>query len=232
MVWNYRVIKGIIFDYGNTLVESPKLCDTFASVYRHDNAIEIGNEIEKTILELYTPEQKEQPDWIKIWKEAFSKYGVLFKEEIGIQHLRAFVDRNKIYDYTIPLLTKLRRESLKLALLGNMTGPPHIFHDDLSHKGLTHFFNCVMWSSEIWYRKPGKEAFKITLDNLKLLPEDVIMVGDSEIADIGGAVNLGIKAVRIYDGNKPTNSKADFLSSRDEVISTIKTIINNSTRNV
>lgn len=218
------MIKGVIFDYGNTLAESPSLSDTLVSVFRHDKALEIGNEIDKSILALYTPDQKEQPDWLKIWEKAFSKYGVIFKEEIGVQHLRAFVGRNKIYDYTIPLLTKLKRESLKLALLGNMTGPPQIFHDDLNHKGLTHFFNCIMWSSEIGYRKPSKEAFKITLNKLKLKPEDVLMVGDSEIADIGGAVNLGIKTVRIYDGNKPGNSKATFLSSRDEVINTIKAI--------
>ena len=224
------IIKGIIFDYGNTLAESPRLSDALVSVFRHDKALEIGNEIDKIILDLYTPEQKEQPDWLKVWEEAFSKYDVVFEKEIGIQHLKEFVDRNKIYEYTKPLLSELKSKSLKLALLGNMTGPPRIFHDDLTSKGLTNYFNCVMWSCEIGYRKPSKEAFKITLDKLKLKPEDVIMVGDSEIADIGGAVNLGIKTVRIYDGDKPTNSKADFLSSRDDVIKTIKAITNNSTR--
>ena len=221
-----RMINGIIFDYGNTLVESPDFGEVLASLYRYDNAVEIGNEIEKSILELYTPEQKEQPDWFKIWEKAFSKHGVLFKEEIGVQHLRAFVNQNKIYNYTKPLLSELKEKSIKLALLGNMTGPPQIFHDDLIHKGLTNFFDCVAWSSEIGYRKPSKEAFDIILDKLKLKPEDVIMVGDSEIADIGGARKLGIKTVRIYDGNKPTNSKADFLSSRDEVINTVKAITN------
>jgi len=218
------MIKGAIFDYGNTLVESPILSDALVSVFRHDKALEIGNEIEKSILDLYTPEQKEQPDWLKVWGEAFSKYGVLFEEEIGIQHLRAFVDRNKIYDYTKSLLSDLKEKNIKLALLGNMTGPAQIFHDDLIHKGLNDYFDCITWSCEIGYRKPSKEAFKYTLDKMALKPEEVIMIGDSEIADIGGAAKMGIKTLRIYDGKKPQNSKADILSSRDKVIKNIKAI--------
>lgn len=218
------MIQGVIFDYGNTLAESPSLSDALVSVFRHDKAVEIGNEIEKTILDLYTPEQKEQPDWLKVWEEAFNKYGVLFEEEIGVKHLRTFVDRNRIYNYTKPLLSELKGKNIKLALLGNMTGPAQIFHDDLIHKGLSNYFDCITWSCEIGYRKPSKEAFQDTLDKMGLNPEDVIMVGDSEIADIGGASKIGIKTLRIYDGNKPTNSEADFLSSRGEVINTIKAI--------
>ncbi|MBN1907941.1 MAG: HAD family hydrolase [Deltaproteobacteria bacterium] len=218
------MIKGVIFDYGNTLVESPSLSDALVSVFRHDKALEIGNEIEKPFLDLYTPEQKEQPDWLKVWGEAFSKYGVLFNEEIGIQHLRAFADRYKIYDYTKPLLSELKGKSIKLALLGNMTGPAQIFHDDLIYKGLNDYFDCIAWSCEIGYRKPSKEAFQYILDKMALKSEEVVMVGDSEIADIGGAAKIGIKTLRIYDGNKPTNSKADFLSSRGQVINTIEAI--------
>ena len=224
------MIKGVIFDYGNTLVESPILSDALVSVFSHDKALEIGNEIEKTILALYTPEQKEQPDWLKIWEEAFNKYGVLFEEGIGIQHLRAFVDRNKIYDYTKPLLSELKGKSIKLALLGNMTGPGQIFHDDLIHKGLADYFDCITWSCEIGYRKPSEEAFQDTLKKMGLKPEEVLMVGDSEIADIGGAAKIGIKTLRIYDGNKPSNSKADFLLSRDQVINTVKAITQQSSK--
>ena len=219
-----RMIKGIIFDYGNTLVESPGLSDALVSVFNHNKAFKIGNEIEKIILDLYTPEQKEQPDWLKVWKEAFSKYGVNFKEEIGIQHLRSFADQNKIYDYTKPLLSELRGKSIKLALLGNMTGPARIFHDDLINKGLNDYFDCITWSCEIGYRKPGREAFMDTLDKMGLKSEDVLMVGDSEITDIGGAARIGIRTLRIYDGNTPRNSEADFLSTRDQVIDTIRAI--------
>ena len=63
-----------------------------------------------------------------------------------------------------------------------------------------------------------------TLDKMGLKPEEVLMVGDSEIADIVGAAKIGIRTLRIYDGNTPRNSKADFLSTRDQVIDTIRAI--------
>lgn len=219
-----RMIKGIIFDYGNTLAETPDLSVALTSVFKHDKSFEIGNEIEKSISDLYTPDQREQPDWLEIWEEAFRKNGVPFKEKTGIKHLRAFVDQIRVYDYTKPLLSELKEKSIKIALLGNMTGPARIFHGDLFHKGLTGYFDCITWSCEIGYRKPGREAFQDTLDKIGLKPGEVLMVGDSEIADIGGAAKIGIRTLRIYDGNKPENSKADFLSTRAQIIDTINTI--------
>ena len=218
------MIRGIIFDYGNTLAKSPSLVDAFVSVFEHEKASEIGKEIDKSILKLYTPDQKDQPDWLIVWKNAFHKYGVQFEKEIGIKHLRTFVNRNEIYSYSKPLLSDLKRKHLKLALLGNVTGPAEIFHNDLVQRGLNHYFDSITWSSEIGYRKPSREAFQDTLDKMGLKADEVLMVGDSEIADIEGASKIGMKSLRIYEGNKPENSEADFLSSRDEVRDRVQAI--------
>jgi ribonucleotide monophosphatase NagD (HAD superfamily) len=61
--------------------------------------------------------------------------------------------------------------------------------------------------------KPNKEFFKAALDDLGCLPNDVVMVGDDLINDIGGAQSLGIKSVLVKTGKyrKKLLEKSDIV---------------------
>ena len=215
------MITNVIFDYGNTLAASPSLEKALVSVFDHEKAFLIGRAIQDAIWDLYTPEQETQPDWESIWQAAFHRHHVPFEKEIGRRHLERFAAQNRLYGYTIPMLTELSAKNIRLALLGNVTGPADIFHQDLRQRGLDRFFDVISWSSEIGWRKPGRAAFQYTLDKVGCTAQNVLMVGDSEIADIGGASKLGIKTVRVYDGERPETSKADYLASREAVMDTV-----------
>ncbi len=219
-------MKGIIFDYGNTLAISASLTDSLKQVLKNEKAEAIGIEIEAHLASLYQPDQKIQPFWGDVWASAFAKFGVAYSEEVAISHLKHFMLSCKLYSYTIELLTDLKTAGYRLGLLSNVTGPTHIFHNDIKNKGISPFFDSVVWSCETGYRKPSKKVFQIALEKLKLNHTEVIMVGDNEMADIEGAMKLGIKTVRVYDGNKPENSAADYLIDRREFATGLKDIVN------
>ena len=220
--------KGIIFDFGNTLVSSASLADTLCSVFENEKAYVIGLEIENTINRLYQQDQIGQPDWYDVWNNAFEMHCVPFGEEIVITHLEKFLAESETYPYAIPLLSELRNRGIKLDLLSNKTDPTASLDNNLKRRGIDSLLNAVIWSSDIGVRKPSLEAFHHAIQKLELKPSELLMVGDSEIADIEGAKNAGIDSMLITEKPYSEISEANYLVSREEVCSKLLAITSNS----
>jgi putative hydrolase of the HAD superfamily len=213
--------KAIVFDFGNTLVKSASLTEALLAVVEREQATIIGAYIENEIGAMYKPDQRVQPDWKVIWKRGFNESGLSFNERVGRKHLKEFCRLNETFPQSVKLLSELKKMGFKLGLLSNVTGPHDIFQRDLETRGLAKYFDSVVWSSAIGYRKPFRKAFDIVLTDLGVQPQDALMVGDSEIADICGAIKIGMDATRIsIDGNAQTkaNYQVAIHSMFDDVI--------------
>nr|WP_255724965.1 HAD family hydrolase [Photobacterium sp. OFAV2-7] len=206
----------VVFDYGNTLCKMGCLVKSLEAVFVHSMAGVIGKEIEEQIQRLYVPEQALQPHWLDVWKDAFEKYGVEFDKQVGLDHLRHFLSSGELYSYTVPLLQKLKYQGTQLVLLSNVTGETAEFENDLGMRGLSKLFDHVVWSSEIGYRKPSNEAFLAALSCHNSSKSTVLMVGDSEVADIFGANGFGLDSMLICD-NPVDNSAATYVVNRQNV---------------
>lgn len=216
--------KAIIFDYGNTLIRTSSLTEALNQTLDSPNSMEIGISIEETISKLYHPDQIEQPDWIRVWENSFSAYGIPFTESIGRQHLINFTKMSKTLSYTIPLLSRLKNSGIKIALLSNVTGVTEIFTNDLKNRQIDHFFDVVAWSCDIGFRKPSLQSFMYIVNKLDLLKSEIIMVGDSEIADIQGAKKAGLDCIKIVDDNNLI-SDATYVVSRKNAFDDIFSIV-------
>jgi HAD superfamily hydrolase (TIGR01549 family) len=93
-------------------------------------------------------------------------------------------------------LEKLKKEQfIKLAVLSN-----HPHHDMilslLSKHDMARFFDVIMTSAHIGFRKPDQRIFQVTLRMLDVLktPGSCIMCGD-EYADIVGATRAGLNPI-------------------------------------
>ncbi|KAH7935886.1 hypothetical protein HPB52_014627 [Rhipicephalus sanguineus] len=54
--------------------------------------------------------------------------------------------------------------------------------------------------------KPGEEFFRMALEDMKLRPEDVVMIGDDIVCDVGGAQSAGMRGVLVRTGKfRPEN---------------------------
>ena len=199
-------IEAILFDLGNTLTASASLVNAFADLAHSPLAfelgldaevlLELGKEIDQSIAHLYDGSLHAQPHWLDLWKTATDRHQIDLDtndvDRLCRAHLSQFVSQCEVQPYSIPLLTFLKAQNIPLALVSNVSGPVEIFEADLQKKGLADFFSATVWSSGVGYRKPDPAIFNIALDTLGVEASNrVLMVGDSEVADIWVATQWG-----------------------------------------
>ena len=91
------------------------------------------------------------------------------------------------------LLNMLSME-YKLGLVSNFTYAP-VIYAGLRNLGIGHYFNVVLVSEEVGWRKPHIKIFEETLRRLGVTAEETVYVGDSPLEDMKGAKAVGMKTV-------------------------------------
>jgi len=84
--------------------------------------------------------------------------------------------------------------SYALALISNFTYAP-VIYAGLRKLRFSKFFNAVLVSEDVGWRKPHPKIFEEALKRINKSVEQTVLVGDSPEEDILGAKNMGIKAV-------------------------------------
>lgn len=130
------------------------------------------------------------------------------------QH-RAFQGRNyhlsNPFPNTLKTLSTLKNKRVKIA--GITTRHSSTLYQTLINAGIKDFFDYVVTEDDVKNHKPHPEPFLKTLKILKVKPDEVLMVGDTD-ADIKGGKNAGIKTVgALYGmvGERIRDSNPDFL---------------------
>ena len=78
-------------------------------------------------------------------------------------------------------------------MLSNISTP---YKECLYNLEIDRYFKKVFFSCDIGYRKPDPNSFKSVIDYSGLHPNQLIMVGDSQISDCNGALNCGIMTIK------------------------------------
>lgn len=95
-------------------------------------------------------------------------------------------------------LKELRALDLKLALMSNATD--HTFIERIARNGMVaEFMHPLLSSAKISHRKPDPRAFQPILDIWRVPPQDVVVVGDAASFDILGAHRAGMRGVLIQE---------------------------------
>jgi len=85
-------------------------------------------------------------------------------------------------------------ENYKLGLLSNFTYAP-VIYAGLRQTCLSKFFDVILVSDVVGWRKPHAKIFEEALKRLGVAAEETLFVGDSPEEDIKGAKQLGMKTV-------------------------------------
>ena len=104
------------------------------------------------------------------------------------------VDRihyHKFYDVDI-VLSSLRAAGFCLALVSNAVPSTR---DRIRSLGLEPYFDAILLSGEVGFEKPSPEIFLEALNNLDMIPTEVVHVGANYTSDVRGAQSAGIPAV-------------------------------------
>ena len=214
-----KCIKGVIFDFGGVLAETCwnsemiaeldkksleeegiRLKDNFKTKFVNKLFLKFKHVLKTGIEERMEDIIKEFLEEDKInYNERAIKRAMLEINKAPFCKIRPNVER---------VLRELKEMGIKLGVISNT--PSDFPRRILESEGLLKFFDVIVLSCEVKYRKPLKEIYKIALDKLNLLPEEVMFVGDTLQIDIKGAKSVGMIAVYIAEGD-PEMRKNDIL---------------------
>jgi putative hydrolase of the HAD superfamily len=210
-------IKGILFDLYGTLIdiETDESMEeiyrgiahylTYHGVYRHrwevrDRYYQIMKQQKENGGEEY-PEIDVEAIWNTFLRQENIKEAqtrrklstILAQIYRGISRkcLRLYPDVKKVLDEL--------RTTYRMALISD--AQPCYALPEIKAVGLGGFFDPTIISGHYGYRKPDRRLTDKALDNMKLMPSEVICVGNDMYRDIYGASRIGIKTIFV-DSNQ------------------------------
>jgi len=126
---------------------------------------------------------------------------------------RPLVDRPPpIHEGAIDALRSLKARGVGLAIISNTGRTWGQFLRQVQEKvGMAGLFDHRTFSDEARVRKPAPAIFDQTLAALDVEPDEAVHVGDDVTADVGGAKDVGMRAVWYDTGTWPgaDGSRAD-----------------------
>jgi HAD superfamily hydrolase (TIGR01509 family) len=113
------------------------------------------------------------------------------------------------FDDADSTLRKLSGRDVKLGIISNVSSH-EVAMGILDNVRLTKYFDQVVTSASVGIRKPDPGIFRYALMQFKARPEEAVMVGDSEVHDIGGGYVAGLKTVLVDRRQRVESSLADY----------------------
>jgi HAD superfamily hydrolase (TIGR01549 family) len=122
-----------------------------------------------------------------------------------------FIDTLELREGAKKLLRQAQQLG-KIALISNFTHAP-VIYKSLRTVKISEYFNAIVVSEEIGWRKPSSHIFQHALNCLKVQANEAVYVGDNPIEDIKGAKDAGLKTVFVPS---QFNSLKDLLESKQK----------------
>lgn len=212
-------IKAVLFDLGDTLWHFPKMPAAqdirMETMKRVSGALTefgvpfegefrfLGREIrlgvEKADRAAYESDCV-SPDFNEVVRQIANGMGANLTYEQGSQlwdawNLGGLMLGRTMFDDAFATLDWLRDHGYRIGCVTNRVFGGPRFAEELTELGLDKYFESVAVSCDIGYMKPHEKCYQYTLDEMKLAPEECVMVGDSLKADVQGSQALGMTAV-------------------------------------
>ncbi len=209
------MIKGVVFDLDNTLLDFMKMKE-FAVKAAIKGMIEAGLKVneDKSYIEINSIYEEfgwENQKVFDVFLEKtighvdnkFLAAGIVAYRRAREANLMAYPNVNK----TLLALSKL---GIKLGVVSD--APSREAWMRIYYLNLYHYFDVVITYDDSGERKPSPKPFQLALDGMGLRPEETIMIGDWPERDVVGAQQIGMKTAfaRYGDTFGTVNSGADW----------------------
>ncbi|MCI0692730.1 HAD family hydrolase [candidate division KSB1 bacterium] len=208
-------MQAILFDRGNTLVQFGET-DYDAGQKVILASVRPPNKIDAAAFDRFEDEFFERLDFYRERANLecnLLHYYELMARYFGIQFDKPYEELCRRYHFvaerisTMPgaqhVLAELKRAGFRLGLVTNTSLPHSIIVEEFQRLSLYDYFDTMVCSSEIVFRKPDRAMFDVALRVLNISPSETMFVGDSYHADVVGAKQTGMKTVWLNPNRNP-----------------------------
>ena len=228
-----KVYKNIIFDLFDTLILfKPELLpeilvngslrhstgpDVYQTFQKHYGFYEINTFYEyfyksyNKFQELKNIDNREYPNskrFIIMLNDMKLEYTSNILDDLVISHMDS-LEKSMIFpENHMEILNYLTGKSYNLSILSNFDYSPTAYKL-LEKHNITSYFNSILISDEIGWRKPHIKTFKMAIEQINNYQTETVFIGDDLERDIKGAFNAGIDSIYI-NLNNLQNSFNDY----------------------
>lgn len=217
-----RLVQGVIFDFDYTLAVPTRDLEAAraegaqaAEAYMRSTGMELPADFWPNIVEArrFSEEKSEEEQEEHIADDALSFLLQFFDypaSRMDPEVLRRAVDIFYAPEMTAwqlrpgarELLEALHAAGYKLALMANYNCD-RVFQRMVDYLAVRPFFDLVISSASVEYRKPDAKFLELALDHWNALPYEVVTVGDSLRHDIAGGLEAGTLTVLLTQTTTP-----------------------------
>jgi putative hydrolase of the HAD superfamily len=213
-------IKAVLFDVGGTLMETREpVGHVYASVAREFGLLSQPEKMHQLFKESFIAREKkgplvsvsfEQSWWKDLVKDLIKQFGIIKDFDGYFNKLWQYygsLDAWKIYPETEQVLTRLKSQGIRCAIVSNWDSRlPGL----LDASNLSCFFEAQIISAICGKAKPDPGIFSYALQKLSLKSSEVLHVGDSVHFDWNGAQSIGLKALIVDRKNRDRSSLVTY----------------------
>ena len=116
-------------------------------------------------------------------------------EELAHAWWDAYEKHVGFYNDVAETLKKLRGMGLKIGLISNTIWPAYVLKAELARREHAQYFDLMLFSPEVGYRKPSRKIFKQALGELGIRGSEAAFVGDRLVEDIRGPQRMKMLAI-------------------------------------
>lgn len=196
----FEKIRAVFFDAGNTLIFPDY---AFIKNVLADHGVQVSvaqlkdAEFEAKLEVLKHPSMKPWKLFFGTW---FRALGVAEQDlsEIFAKLWKHHLEKNlwsHVNEEARPVLSALRARGYHLGVISNSDGRLETL---LQRVKLADYFEIIIDSEKVGFRKPKAEIFKLALEKFKVSSHETLYVGDIYETDIVGAQNAGLTGI-LYD---------------------------------
>lgn len=204
--------KGIIFDLDDTIAQTKQgkniglrivaseIFDYLKKKNIKTDVKRIQKEISNTSQEMDSRRIYDRNFW---WSAVIKKFlsgkpPRSFLDELTKTYWLIVMEKGRLYQDTISVLTYLKKKNYLLGLISDTDGLVGSKAKRIKSLNLEKWFNAIVVAGEdIKSIKPDKAAFLLIAKKLKLEPEECLLVGNELYQDISGAKKSGMSAILI-----------------------------------
>ena len=132
----------------------------------------------------------------KLHEKIVGKTNPGFTLEMEEIYWNAYLKTMKLKPGMEALLKRVKEENISVCLVTNLTAREQM--RKWLQLGLSKYVDFLATSEEAGVEKPESAIFNLAMEKLGLNNKEVIMIGDSMVKDIRGAINLGIKSYWVF----------------------------------